>query len=371
MLGVSMFVSRRHVLQMLGSAAVVGVLSPLDVLADMGRTLVTPITPKTTAESEGICAINLQTLNASFIPLAFPAHSCIQNPAYPTHVWAVERWGTNAAEVDIQSGKVIRTMQSPKDTQFYGHGLFWHNLLLISSVNYVKKRGGLAGFDYTTLKHEIDFDATPGGLHQSHFTSSNKAVISSSGTLGDPGHNPILGQRLEGSSIVEVDLSANKITNKIAVPDADQIVSHLTVLKNGTIVALSTPRPLSFSKHGNIYFAAAGSALQKVPYSEELNQRLSGEILSVVADEDKGIAVITNPASETLMFLDTKQGKLTGWTKNDGCGIAFDPSLGFLSSGSGLAQVDPVARIAKHMPLSKPDAKSPVPLNAIYHSVII
>ena len=321
-------------------------------------------------------SIDLSTTEATFIPLEFTPHSYIHNPTEPTRVWAVEKWAAHTVEIDVRKAKSTRKLQNPKGAVFYGHGLFWKekNLLLITCVDLKTGQGRLAGYDHTTLQQVAEFDVTPGGLHDCHFISDDTILIASSGIKSTSEYPSQTGPRLEPSALVEFNLSTGKVLSKKAIADDDQLIGHFNRLADGTIIALSTPCPSSRvrAEHGNVYFARPNSELQRMPL-DLLNlpqTPFKGEMLSVTTDEKHNIAAITNPGSSTVLFLDTKQAKIVHRFPLNGNGMAFDPELGFLSSGTTLAQIDLDAHTTRTLTFKNKNSPSGT-FRASAHSLII
>ena len=227
-----MMFSRRHFLELLVGSAAMGMMPPLAAFGQtMRRTLVTGIEP------DMACAVDLNSLKANCFKIGFPAHSFVPVPHEPDRVWGVEKWGTHAAEIDIRKGEVLRRIESPEGSQFYGHGVFWakKNLLLISRVDIAKSEGQLAGYDYATLKQVASYIATPGALHECHLVSDDAALVTNGGIKTGVDYAPRQGPYIERSGLVKIDLSTNKIVSKMHIAEDDQSIGHFVVLDNGAI----------------------------------------------------------------------------------------------------------------------------------------
>ena len=361
-----MNLSRRQFLELVAGTIASAAMPYVPAFADIGkRTLITGIEPSLA------CIVNLDNMKGDCFKIGFPAHSFVPIQHEPNRVWGIEKWGTHAAEIDIHSGKVLRRIESPQGTQFYGHGVFWpkKNLLLISRVDIAKSEGQLAAYDYATLKQVDAFIATPGALHECHLISEDTAMVTNGGLGTGVNYQPRQGPHVERSGLVQIDLSTNKIVAKKPIDDDKQSIGHFLPLKNGAIIGLSVERPGTDATHGYVYYAPPNGQFRKLPFENALDSRVKGQMLSVAADEKTGIAAITNPASKTVIFVDTRQEKIAGWIEQEGQGMVYEPSLGFLSSNNQLNQINPVSRSALNLGWSVNGA--PPAFQAVSHSLLV
>lgn len=328
--------SRRHFMHMMAGIAVSAMLPPVTALAESAqKRLVVGFAP------DKVAVIDVATMTATNLNIGFPAHSYVPIAHEPNRVWAIEKWGRHAAEIDIRQAQVLRRIECPSGSQFYGHGLYWpkKNLLLISCVNEAKNEGQLAGYDYDSLKPVASFIATAGTLHECRLISDDMAMVGCSG-LGGSGYSQER-THLDLSGLAYLDLNANKLVARKQIRDDKQSLGHFYAFKNGAVIALSTQRPQSNAIHGNLYYAPPDGDLHVLRTQTTLNQRLVGQMLSVAADEETGYAIVTNPESKTLVCVDTKQQKITGWLANDGVGMVYDKQLGFITSSTEIRRVNP------------------------------
>lgn len=251
-------------------------ISHLSAAAASGRKLIA-------GSEKSVCAIDLDTRQVTQVPVAFKPHGYAQNPRQPAHIWAFEKWGRGAAEVDFATASVAQTFASPEDTQFFGHGLFSRDGKICFAVreDLTTGLGHCIGFDTTTYQEVMDIQATPGGLHECHLLDDDTFLVASNGAPvifkdGVMQSTPMV----EHSSLVHVDPWAGKVRDKKFIADDDQIIGHFALSWAGAIIALSSQRRSAAVPHGAIYFGHLNKpALRRVVLPEALEAKLQGEML--------------------------------------------------------------------------------------------
>jgi hypothetical protein len=292
-----------------------------------------------------LCTIDLKSLFCKKTNISFSPHGFAQNPKNPNRIWAFEKWGASAAEVDILDGVVTQQLTCPSNTQFFGHGLFSPegNTLFIVREDLETGLGHCIGFDTVHYKPILDYQVTPGGLHECHLLPDHTFLVASNGA-------PVIYNNgtfkkmpmVERSSLVHVDPVHGAVLDKKFIHDDDQVVGHFAISLEGSIVAISGPRQNTTQQRGAIYFGHLNKpSLEKVIWPDALNTTLFDEMLSVSMDNEAHVAVVTNPNSATLLFIDTRDGSFLGTLKNEARGVSFDENLGqFISNSKMLSLID-------------------------------
>lgn len=309
----------------------------LSAAAKVGRKLIA-------GSEKSVCAIDLDTRQVAQVSVTFKPHGYAQNPRQPAHIWAFEKWGRGAAEIDFASGAVAQTFISPEDTQFFGHGLFSRDGKICFAVreDLTTGLGHCIGFDTTTYQEVMDIQATPGGLHECHLLDDDTFLVASNGA-------PVIFKNgvmqptpmVERSSLVHVDPGAGKVLDKKFIADDDQIIGHFVLSRAGAIIALSSQRRSAAVPHGAIYFGHLNQpALRRVVLPEALEAKLQGEMLSIAVDEARNLALVTNPGGSRVLFIDSQSGAYLGALENKINGVVFDEALaGFIGSGKELVLI--------------------------------
>ena len=302
--------------------------------ATAGRTLIA-------GSEKTVCAVDLSTRQVAQVPVAFKPHGYAQNPRQPARIWAFEKWGRGAAEVDFVTGAVSHAFVSPENMQFFGHGFFSRDGKTCFAVreDLSTGLGHCIGFDSETYREVMDIQATPGGLHECHLLTDDTFLVASNGAPVIFKDGVMLDSPMvERSSLVHVDPVVGKVIDKKFIADDDQIIGHFALSASGTILALSSQRRSAQARHGAVYFGhVVQPTLRRVELPEPLEAKLVGEMLSIAIDEARHLAVVTNPGGARVLFIDSRTGTFLGALENKINGVVFDEALaGFIGSGREL-----------------------------------
>lgn len=294
--------------------------------------------------AQSVCAIDLTTRQVAQVAVDFKPHGYAQNPRSPERIWAFEKWGRGAAEIDFANGVVSKAFACPEDAQFFGHGLFSRDGKICFAVreDLTTGLGHCIGFDTATYKEVLDIQATPGGLHECHLLADGTFLVASNGAPVIFKDGVMLNTPMaERSSLVHVAPESGTVLDKKFIADDDQIIGHFALSQAGAIIALSSQRRSSSSNHGAIYFGhLTQPVLRRVELPEALGAKLLGEMLSIAIDETRNLALVTNPGGSRVLFIDSRDGAYLGALENKINGVVFDESLaGFLGSGKELVLI--------------------------------
>jgi len=307
-----------------------------------------------------ICAINLKNRQVHSVPVGFLGHGFVQNPLRPERVWAIEKWGRAAVEIDFKKGEVSQRMTCPETAAYFGHGFFAPegNVLYIVQTDLLTGLGHLIGYDNGTFAQVRDYQVTPGALHDCHLLPDQTFLVVSHGstmTIG-PNKEHKYQPMLENSSLMRFDPRTNKVVDKKSIEDKDQILAHFAVTQNGSLIAIGLPRPETDPtlptdplnpgnvdlKHGGaVYFGGLDEpGLRRVVLPDDVKVKLRGEVLSIAVDEAAHLAAVTNPASKTVLFIDLTNGIYIGQIGADAYGISYDPVMKeYLCSGGKISGI--------------------------------
>jgi hypothetical protein len=279
--------------------------------------------------------IDLQKGTTNIVDISFNAHSYIVHPDHPSFVLGIEKWGASAAFIDLKKPAVVHAFNSPKGTEFYGHGVFLRekNAFFVTRVEMESGQGHLVGYDADTYKEVFDYPVTPGGLHECHLLPNRTLLVASSGIRPRGyGSGAQKGPRVEASGLTHVDMATGRVLGKKLIGDDNQIIGHFALAKNGNFIALSGPR-VGTSAVGQIYIGSVGSNdLRRLEWLDRYDTK--GEMLSVSIDENHRMAAVTNPTSDNLFFVDIRTGEDRGNVPRNAFGVAYDPGKEqFLFSG--------------------------------------
>ncbi len=293
-------------------------------------------TDATEATTFGLAIVNMDTYEVKAVPLTFLAHSFLQQPGEPDHVWAIEKWGKNIAKVDVKSAKIIQHIESPQDTLFYGHGFFWNNgrTIYVTSQDSHLKKGLLIGYDTETFKILTRFQVSSGGLHQCQAINDKIALFANTGTyvtrINSKTDIPEGEHWIEHSSLCHLDVEHEKVVKQIYIDDRDQLACHFSTLDDNIVLLC---RPSTHARvHGAVYCGSYNGPLNLVDWGE-VGKYTNGEMLSAAIEPSSGLAVVTSGEGGAFMLIDWKHHALIKKFDIFAQGVSYDPELGFVMNG--------------------------------------
>lgn len=340
-----MDLTRRHFTQGLSAAAGIALFAnPLAMLAHAtpisnGRFLMG-------AGNELIC-YHLADNRVQRIPLGFNTHGVFPHPTDLNRVWAVEKLGTHAADIDLAAGKVTKAFSSPDSAFFYGHAAYQasSDTLFVACMRYDNRAGHLVGYSMQDYEVTSDDYICSGPVHDVQFMPDGTlmaATIEVGWTGGKP--LPVDGKSLRsstewfltGSALAFFDPQTRARLRSLPIADGEtQALTHMHQLKNGGFIAISAP----WDRDGTGAFYCAPTAdapLKRVDCGAALEAKFNYEFLSIAVDETAHVAAVTNPTGAYVVFMDTRTGTFIDAIKQPATNIAFDaPTRRFVTANSG------------------------------------
>lgn len=326
---------------------------------------------------ETMCRVHLATNRADSVTIGFKGHSYIQNPKNPDQFWTFEKWGPHAALVDFKEGQIISRLDAGTDRPFFGHAAYALDSGIIYAMryDYADAVGYVTGYDTTTYKKVIEYKATTGSPHDCRMMDDGTLMIGSNGNKLAPKYPaPTFIAQLEPSALVRFDLSNGKVLHKMVVKDSYQLASHFKILKDGSVLAVTKSNFGIMGSHGKVYFGKMGDdELKPVMLPVEVQDKLQDEVLSLDVDEERALAVISNPAGRTLMVVDARSGTFLRAIENPAKCVSFDPdSKTFYTAGGSLYALDrDVMHIAPVQVRLTGEAAGDMPSFVSSHSLLV
>jgi len=292
-----------------------------------------------------IVVVDLENHEVNTYPVGCTAHDFVQNPLNPRRVWLSEKWGAHAKEVDFQTGEITRTLISPPNTQFFGHGLFSKNgdLLYFTRGNFKSGLGHIVGYDTRNFEQVVDFPVAVGGVHDLHFTSKGTILVTSTGLTLVQGSNPAAGPQAELSSLVEADLATGEVIRKIFIKDESQLIGHFA-MSDELVFATSANAPRKNGPGGEIYFAPLDSKVfLKAEIPGEQRKFLAGDFSSLAVDPATKRISITNRRSGYITILNSETGAYVAThVCPEYASVSFDKTRSrFVYAGDSIDTLDP------------------------------
>ena len=302
-----------------------------------------------TGKGKGAFLLNLKTKDFFEVPLGFDVHGFMRDPANPHRVWALEKWGTHAAEIDIPGKQALSEMQSPENAYFQGHGVFSQNgdRMFFTYRNLETGLGHLTGYDSQKRAPLFDTPFDASGVHDVHLFDKNTLVIAYSGLKAGPGVLPEKGVRVGSSALLYFDIEKEQVTHKNPIEDDKRHIGHLALTSTGAAIALTSLQNNDPAVRGRIYLSSSPTApLERIDWPQEVDDMMKLGLLSVDVDEKQNLAAITNLGAGTVALVDISTKKfLKAFDDCHALGVSFDSYTGkFIVSGSGIFTIDSVTK---------------------------
>lgn len=117
------------------------------------------------------------------IPTPFLVHSCLQDTRNLEIVYAVSKWGQDAAVLSLRNFRLIKILQKPERLRFFGHGvLTLDGDFLIAAHDDDTKQGKLLRFHEFELVEEIFSGGTYPHELRIHPLNPDQVVVANSET---------------------------------------------------------------------------------------------------------------------------------------------------------------------------------------------
>ncbi|MGE3769627.1 MAG: DUF1513 domain-containing protein [Bdellovibrionales bacterium] len=326
--------TRRHFLQAMSALAASAVLHPAFASASVPRRYVT-------GTRTGIASYNFVTGQIEETKTGFLPHSFVKVPGPAGRIWAIEKFGSNGAIVDVFQRRVIRHFKCPEPYVFYGHGTCQGERLLVASRSTEDGSSSLLAFNPESYKVEDAYHVIEGGVHDVQTLPDGSMLVAASEIDFDPelfGITPLGQEKLHSTGLVHLDVGG-AFLKRILVDAKDEAAAHFLLTGKG-IIGLTMP--WGKAVHGNLYYAPTiDETLYKVAVPEDIAQRFVYEFLSGAVDPATETAALTNPKGGQVILLDSRTGEFKGAVQNSSNGIVYNPDLQrFVTSDGGIKTID-------------------------------
>ena len=215
-----------------------------------------------------------------------------------------QKIGPGAAEIDIVSGKVLRTITPEKDRLFYGHGAYsLDGRLLYSTERDEKRKTGLIAIrDAGTLAYLGEFPTYGDHPHDCHLIDDGATMVVTNGG----------GAMGEGSpaALTYIDVASNQLPEKF-IPSNPRInTGHVAVLAARQAVVVSAPaRGLPDKNLGGVSVMLGQKQLTTMTQPQSVVESMTGEALSVAVSATRKVFGVTHPAGGMVTFWSTQDAR--------------------------------------------------------------
>lgn len=243
----------------------------------------------------------------------FVAHQIIQNHVNPDQLIAVQKWGKNALDVKVRSGS-IAPLALPKDTVFFGHGVFTPDAkhFLVSAMDYELGHGVLLVYDSTNLKC-VDKMSTYGlNPHELQLSHDGKSYfIMNSGAPSNQMDRYKKSKVSTQTNFTKIDIASGKLLSQAELHHPNKGYAHFFNIDDKNILALG----LSFDGSGTTQLPSALALIEEEKVTDLMTDSAIkdciGEALSARLLPGAKEALVTFPDSNKVAIVDVAQKKVT------------------------------------------------------------
>ena len=255
----------------------------------------------------------------ALLPLEFLAHGLCIDPRDPARAAVFEKKGPGAALVNLASRQVETPVRTPATRKFYGHGAFSiDGSVLYATESLVDK--DLAGMlvvrdsqtlaelgtvpTYGSAPHDCQLIADGTIMVVANGGGSYQAALEARGDSDD-----------EAASITYVELSSGRLLEKVPIASPRFNAGHLALTPAGDLAVVSAPReglPNINQQLGAVSLRPAGKALVTLEQPASVVERMLGETLSVVINEQSRVVLATHPLGNCVSIWRLDDAQLVG-----------------------------------------------------------
>lgn len=235
----------------------------------------------------------------------FMPHGIATHPKNPYLFSLFEKKGPGACELDLQSGKVVRTIATDPKRYFYGHGSYSAdgNHLYSTETILSSEEGVIVQRNSKTMEIEGLFPTYGANPHDCKLIENGTilAITNGGGTNVAPESVPCVSY---------VDVKSQKLVKQHKMIDPRFNTGHLVISQSKQLVVSSAPHPsLPFSDPGAISMVADDGSLKNLN-TDRVHASLKSETLSLCVDEKRQVVATTSPAGNSVTFWNLKNGEL-------------------------------------------------------------
>jgi hypothetical protein len=239
--------------------------------------------------------------------LPFLPHGVSIDPSAPHRAAVFEKKGPGAALVDWRESAVERPIETAASRQFYGHGVFSADGALLYAAETRMDRG-LEGVlvvrDARSLAELGELPTHGRSPHDCQLTEDGGVLVVANGGGVHGG-----GER---GNIAWIELASGKLLERVEVADERFNAGHFA--RTGRDLAVvSAPRdglPAGQPPRGAVSLRHRAGPLVTMKKPARAVERMIGETLSVVIDEERGVALATHPLGDAVTAWDLGRGAL-------------------------------------------------------------
>lgn len=251
-----------------------------------------------------LAIVNMQQNAKQQIAMDFLAHGILIDPKDKKRLVVFERFGTNAAEIDLNNHRVSKKISSSKQQNFCGHGVFNEtgSTLYCTQISQQNNNGIIRMLDGRSLDAVGEFPSHGENPYHCKLVDNGATmVVLNIGSTDTKNSAP---------SITYIDIQSQQL--KQTIPLSGQLLSSgsIKIANNGNLVVASSPIDTSPSIDKNatktpnsgVSIRINQQAITLMSQPEAVIQQMAGQALSIAIDNKRNIAAVTHPEGNMVTF---------------------------------------------------------------------
>jgi len=242
-------------------------------------------------------------------------HDVIAHPFLPLALFVGRRPSTQSYLIDSRDGRLLQTLDSPKQRHFYGHAVFHQDgEWLYATENDTSDPGrgvlGVYRLQDRRLQRVDELSSHGLGPHQLLWLPDGETLVVANG-----------GIRTEADSRVETNLDAmesslvllgrgGSLISKEQLPERMNSVRHLAVASDGTIVSGQQYMGEASDRVPLLAIKRPGQAFQPFPLGEAQRQAMNQYCASLAIHNPLRLLALTAPRGNRLFIWDLDSAAL-------------------------------------------------------------
>lgn len=324
--------SRRAFLAGLAAAAL-----PAPSWADLGHPAILSAARSSAGDFRlmGLRADGSQAFN---IPLPARGHAAAAHPKLAEAVAIARRPGTFAKVIECATGGVLKTLSTPEDRHFYGHGAFSDDgMLLFTPENDIKTGAGRIGVWDRGLGYARIDEFSSGGIgpHEIIRLSNGALAVANGGIRTHPDHGRAKMNLDKMCANLSIIAASGTMVDTAELP-ADQRLSsirHIAAGSNGEIYVGCQWQGDPYDSPPLVAVYSSGEGLRPIESDHDAARRANGYIGSVCK---LGEGVATSAPRGGFVQVHSKLGNPGFLARaSDICGLATLGQKALATDGHG------------------------------------
>lgn len=256
-----------------------------------------------------LAIINLTQREKRLIETPFLPHGIYIHPGNKYRVFCFEKNGNNTCEIDLQTQRVVRSLQTEQGQVFSGHASFSHDGKSIYCIesNTANLQGSITIRDTETFDINRQLPTLGLSPHDCQLSKDNILTVSNTGRSESGFHMP---------SLVSIDMTTEKLTERIKLDTDDSVQTklncgHFKITDTNDLVIASAPvNNENKALSGGVSIRRQNETVGTMKEPEVVIKRMTGEALGIEINQQLSIAAISHPQANLLSFWSIKDKKI-------------------------------------------------------------